>query len=85
AQLPLTEAQIDSDASSLWGQWDIEKNGIVSLGEFMDQGKGVIAYLLKHHQPQDSPVPDIRSSKGDWFRHWDDDHTQTLTKVYAVS
>jgi len=80
AQLPINSDELDRRFDELWGRWDANGDGDLSLDELFRPKDGLLEYLrLAKGLCAPPPVPDITKDKAGWFAHFDLSHTGQLS------
>ena len=79
-QLPLDWNRICADTDSLWGRWDSDGSGGISLREFVNPETGVLSYIRRMYPTATRDIPNITTHKLAWFSYWDEDGSNALEK-----
>lgn len=83
SSFPVDHTKLERDLPKLWRRWDPNGDGHIQRHEFLAPN-GLLDFLRDHFPKQtgrhdDLPVPDIRSDKQAWFRHFDEDGSGELS------
>jgi len=90
ATLPVDNAELDAikndSNSQVWQKWDSDGSGFVEQAELLRPG-GLLEYVrgaFAAEEQSDKAIPDLKGDKNGWFRHWDEDGSQSLEQNELV-
>lgn len=80
----LDVAAFDRDIDSLWANWDVNRDGFVTIDEIFRDQIGLLAYARQAYSRTAGPAnPPPLSDQYAWFTFWDGDNSNTLDKAEA--
>jgi len=84
AQMPIDEVILDEELNSYFRRMDKNKDSKISFQELMNPQCGLIPYVRSKAVSHAAAVPDIKSNKEAWYRHYDENNNGSLQKDEVV-